>query len=166
MTDELLIRKAMNKDSEAFGSVIYDYMQDLYKVSKSILKNDEDVADIIQETILTAWVKIGGLHKPEKFKAWLIRILVNKCYSFLRDRKREILVDEIPNDSRETIEQDNLIWEEAMNTLDEKYRIVIVLFYMEGFRTKEIAQILRIPEGTVRTRLVRGRRQLETYYKD
>ena len=74
-------------------------------------------------------------------------------------------MDELPETAVEE-EVSNLEWKEALAALDEKYRLVLVLFYAEGFHTKEIAKMLKIPNSTVRTRLSRGREQLAQYYRE
>lgn len=78
----------------------------------------------------------------------------------------ELMQSQMKNMYRTAVEADNsnLEWKEALAALDEKYRLVLVLFYSEGFHTKEIASMLKIPNSTVRTRLARGREQLAKYY--
>ena len=68
----------------------------MYKVAKAILKNDDDVADAMQETILTCWEKIDSLKKEDYFKTWRIRILINQCNSIYRKRKKLVLDERIP----------------------------------------------------------------------
>ena len=73
----LLIKKARGHDKAAFQQLMEEQMQSLYKVAKAILKNEEDVADAMQDTVLTCWEKIDTLKKDKYFKTWLIRILIN-----------------------------------------------------------------------------------------
>ena len=77
MNMEKLVQKAKQHDKIAFTVLIEQNTKSMYKVAKAILKNDEDVADALQDTILTCWEKIGTLEKNEFFKTWLIRILIN-----------------------------------------------------------------------------------------
>lgn len=77
MNMEKLVQKAKQHDKTAFTVLIEQNTKSMYKVAKAILKNDEDVADALQDTILTCWEKIGTLEKNEFFKTWLIRILIN-----------------------------------------------------------------------------------------
>ena len=74
---EKLVQKAKQHDKIAFTVLIEQNTKSMYKVAKAILKNDEDVADALQDTILTCWEKIGTLEKNEFLKTWLIRILIN-----------------------------------------------------------------------------------------
>ena len=84
---ELLVKKAMKGDADAFAELIRLNTQSLYKIAWSYLKNDQDVADAIQDTILACYEKIGTLRNPRFFRTWMIRILINKCKDFYRNRE-------------------------------------------------------------------------------
>lgn len=164
MSDEILIQKAKMKNPDAFTELMKSQMQSMYRTAKAILMNDEDVADAIQNTLLICWEKLGDLRMNRYFKTWMTKILVNNCYGIIRSNSRVIYTDKLPERvSEESVS--NIEWQEALSSIDEKYRIVLILFYSEGFRTKEIAKVLGITESTVRTRLSRGREQLSKYYK-
>mgnify|MGYP002264503347 FL=1 len=94
------------------------------------------------------------------FRTWMTRILLNKCNDILRKRKQMVWMDEIPETPDVDDGFENSEWKEALNSLAENFRLVVMLYYIEGFKTSEISQILDIPEGTVRSRLARGREQL------
>lgn len=100
----------------------------------------------------------GKLKEKEKFKTWLIRILVNVAFTQMKKDKKIILMDEIDILPRQESKSLGL-WEEVMK-LEYKFRVAIILFYYEDFSTKEIAAILHVPEGTVRSRLTRARNKL------
>lgn len=162
---ENLIKKAKSHDPDAFTALMQSQMRNMYRTARAILMNDEDAADAIQETILTCWEKMKDLKEDKYFQTWMTRILINKCYEIIRNNKDVMYVDTLPEQVGED-STSNLEWKEALAALDEKYRLVLVLFYCEGFHTKEIAKMLMIPHATVRTRLARGRKQLAEYYKD
>lgn len=161
---EIYIQKAKNGDPDAFTALMQSHMQSMYKVARSILKSDEDAADAIQETILICWEKLGQLKDDRYFKTWMTRILINKCNNLLRDRKLYVTQENLPEPSAFDHNFSNVEWKAAMNSLDEKYRLVIMLYYVEGFKTSEISQIMEIPESTVRTRLARGRERMAVIY--
>ncbi len=164
MKDETLIQKAKMKNPDAFTELMKSELQSMYRTAKAILMNDEDVADAIQDTLLICWEKLNQLKVDRYFKTWMTKILVNNCYGIIRRNRRITYTDELPESvSEENVS--NIEWREAMSAIDEKYRIVLILFYAEGFHTKEIAKILGITDSTVRTRLSRGREQLTEYYK-
>lgn len=158
------IQKAKKGDSEAFVALMQRHMQSMYKVAKSILKSDEDVADAIQETILTCWEKLGQLRENRYFKTWMTRILINICNDLLKEKRQCLPEDSFPEVSIYDINFDNVEWNEVLNSLDERYRLVIILYYVEGLKTSEISQILEISESTVRTRLARGRERMAAVY--
>lgn len=162
-----LITKAKMRDAEAFTDLMQSQMQNMYKTARAILYHEEDAADAISETILTCWEKIGQLKQDRYFRTWMTRILVNKCNDILQTRKNLCSMEEIPEVSYQDSSYENLEWKEALDKLDEKYRLVLFLYYVEGFRTGEISMILDIAESSVRTRLARGRKKLaEDYYPD
>ena len=86
----MLVRRARKRDKEAFSQLIKLHTPSMYKVAKAILKNDEDVADAVQETALTCWEKLDTLKKDRYFKTWMIRILINHCNQIYRQRSRMI----------------------------------------------------------------------------
>lgn len=163
MDMETLVKKAKMKNPDAFTELMKSQMQSMYRTAKAILMNDEDVADAIQDTLLACWEELHQLKVDRYFKTWMTKILVNNCCRIIRSGRRITYTAELPERvSEESV--DNLEWREAMSSVDEKYRIVLILFYAEGFHTKEIAKILGIADSTVRTRLARGREQLKKYY--
>ena len=96
---EELIQKAKNGDKEAFTTIMLSLEKDLYKIAKTRLKNDDDIYDAIQETIIEAFKSIKKLKNTEAFKTWIIRILINKTNDIFRRKKhkKEILLEDIKN---------------------------------------------------------------------
>lgn len=159
-----LIKRAQRKDADAFTELMQSQMQNMYKTARAMLRDDEDAADAISETILICWEKMEQLKKPEFFKTWMTRILINECHNILRQRKRVYPVDEIEEVPEADGAYENVEWLETMQGLDEKYRMVLVLYYVNGLKTTEIGSVLHIPVSTVRTRLARGRAQMARLY--
>lgn len=161
---ESLIKRAQVRDADAFTELMQSQMRNMYKTAHAILWNDEDAADAISDTILTCWEKIGQLKKAEFFRTWMTRILINKCNDILRRKKREYPMEEVREAFGDSPEYDNIEWVEMMKSLDEKYRLVMILYYVNGLATADISSILHIPDSTVRTRLSRGRKQIALAY--
>lgn len=161
---DTLVKRAQRRDTDAFTMLIQSQMQSLYKTAWAILEDDEDAADAISDTVLACWEKIGQLKNPEYFKTWMARILINKCKDILKQRRRVYPSDEIKEVSSLAQEYENVEWMELMSGLDEKYRLIMVLHYVNGFKTSEISDILCIPDSTVRTRFQRGREQMASLY--
>lgn len=154
----------MNK--EQLGQLILSSERQLYATAKSILVNDQDCADAIQEAIVKAFTKIDTLKKDKYAKTWLMRILINECYNIGR---RVSKVDFIDGDELEyTAQEESPDYSElyrALNKLKEELRLPIILYYMEEFSVKEVAQILDVTEGTVQKRLARARQKLRSEIK-
>lgn len=161
---EHLVKQAQKKDDRAFVQLIEWIKGDLYKVARSYLNSEEDIADAIQETIITCYEKINCLKERKYFKTWMIRILINKCNDIIRKGQRECSFAEIPEQGDKGMNTAGYEFEELMNQLDEKYRTILILYYAEGFKVREIAQILDMEENTVKTRLSRGRKEVRKTY--
>lgn len=161
---EFLVKKAQKGDGEAFIQLISQYELILYRTAKRLGLNDEDIADLLQETVLTAFEKIGTLKKAQYFNTWICRILLNNCYRFMKQHKQVVLLDS------ETLNalthQDNLPLEldDMLNSLDDNHRIALTLYYVNGLTTKEISEFLSEPEGTIKSRISRAKQHLKNNY--
>lgn len=145
---------------EAFTKAINEMVQTLYRVSCSQLSIEADREDAVQETLRRAWEKRASLKNDHHLQTWVIRILINVCHDIQRERQRLIPTEKISEPvihaPADTVDLRNCLFQ-----LDERERIPIMLHYIEGYEVREIAAILRIPQGTVKSRLDRGRRQLK-----
>ncbi len=133
----------------------------MYRVSMSYLDNVEDAADAVQDTLAKAWEKRHILSRPEQFKPWAMRILVNQCKDVLRKRRRRSFYPLEEN----TASIDPLALQppvmEAINALKPELRAVMVLHYVDGYTVQEIASNLGVPLGTVKTRMRSARKRLK-----
>lgn len=159
-----LVKRARSGDKEAFITLIEEQKQSMYKVAAGILRNDADAADAIQDTVLSSYENIKGLKEPRYFKTWLIRILINHCNRIIKERSKTVPLDEHPELEQRQEGSDMQEIQFMLKELDDQYRTVLVLYYLEGFNIKEISCILDMNENTVKTRLSRGRRCLQKVY--
>lgn len=142
-----------------FCTYIETYQRDMFRFAKSIVGTDADGEDAVQEAVLIAYEKIETLRAKRKFKAWIFRILLHECYKIIKRRERQGLTwtGEVPEQIYEESSQEETgIWG-LLEYLPTEYREVIVLYYGDEFSVREIAGILGIPAGTVKSRLSRGR---------
>lgn len=154
---------------QEFSSRILEAEEAMYHTAYAILRNDSDCADAVQDAIFKAYKSLGSLKNPEYFKTWIIRILVNTCYSQLKSRKYTEDIEDMESIPGQTAEDDysktELMLEIA--AMDEKYRVPLMLYYMDGFTAEEIARSLGITSAAVRKRLSRARlilrEQLEAF---
>lgn len=134
-------------------------MQDrLYRISTTILPQLCDREDAVQSAIEKALRKRDSLRDEKALDKWMARILINESYAILRRRKRETLFDDPPERECEPDARPEVY--ELFTSLEDKYRIPMVLYYVEGYAVGEITGILRLPAGTVKSRLHRGRQIL------
>ena len=137
----------------------------LYRISCGMLRSPQDRQDAVQEAVLKAWQKLDGLRNEKFFETWLTRILINECYNLLAARKAQLPLEEAP-ELPALPEGANHELRDALLGLEEKLRLPVILHYMEGYRVREIAGILGLPEGTVKTRLARAKRELKKYLEE
>lgn len=130
----------------------------MYRVAWSILRNDADVQDALQDAALKAWEKRDKLRDEKFFRTWITRILINACYDTQRKRRRIVSMDEIPESTVSNAPDPDLAL--ALQALPEKLRLPLVLCYSEGMSYEEAADVLRIPITTLRGRLRRGKEEL------
>lgn len=152
-------------DREAFISLVKQLENSLYRMAKSMVGKDEDVADALQETILKAYKSIQSLREPKFVKTWMFRILMNECNSLLAGRSRTVAFSEVPESSSPSNEYDKVDLREAVERLEEKMRIVVILHYFEDLPLRQIATVLEISESAVKMRLSRARDTLLKHFK-
>lgn len=148
---------------EQLGTLILDSERQLYSTAKTILSDDHDCADAIQETIVKAFSKIKTLRNDKYAKTWLMRILINECYTLLRKSSKLVPLEDM-NEVTKMKADKNIDYSDlykAVNSLKEELRLPVILYYIEDFNIKEIAQILEVTEGAVQKRLARARRKLK-----
>lgn len=168
-----LVEKAKKGDKEAFTELIMSLEKDLYKIAKTRLQNDDDISDVFQETVINAFKSIKKLKNTEYFKTWLIKILINKCNSLYKERKKrkETLLEdlEVENnllDSNIEAINDELSFNAIMKDLNYDERISLILYYSEGYTNKEISKILKINENTIKARISRAKMKIKKTLKD
>lgn len=167
---EHLVRKAKKGDAEAFISLIENQRETLKRVAYAWLKNEEDAADAIQDTILDAYEHIGQLNKADYFRTWIVRILINNCTRIYRKNKNyakfEISADEYDEECYRS-GQDNIDaghaeieFYDLLRALPEDSRVIFQMYFGEQFTTAEIARLLHMKENTVKSRIHRGKEEL------
>ena len=144
---------------EELSALIMDNKDGMYRLAFSILRNDVDAQDAVSEAIVLAFEKCHQLRKRSSAKSWLMQILVNSSKKIaVQSNKYVLLENEIQYEQAEEFKDDDM-WETVME-LDEEFREVVVLYYYEQFSVREIGKMLRVPEGTVKSRLARAREKL------
>lgn len=166
-----LADQARNGDLDAFEELMHARIDAIYRLSYAIVGDEADARDSTQETFIAAWRRIRDLRDPERFDAWLQRIAVNSARMTLRARGRR-RVREIPSghvaslaaasDQAATMPErsDADLLGTALDRLPDDQRAILVLHHLEGHALAELAEILNIPVGTVKSRLHTARAAL------
>jgi RNA polymerase sigma-70 factor (ECF subfamily) len=139
-----------------------------FRVAFSVLRHREDAEDVAQNALVRAHRSFHKLRDRDRFRAWLVRTAWRLALDHRRGEARRLVRENdhvvsfhvAPDDSAVAREQSGLLWE-AIDALPEKLRMTLVLSAMGGYDTREVAQLLRLPEGTVKSRLFNARRQLQ-----
>lgn len=147
-------------DQQEFSRRVLAAEGRLYRISCAMLGSHQDQMDAMQEAVLKAWQGCGRLRQKAFFETWLTRILINECYNILRARSRTTALERAPEPVAPP-EGANRVLYDALMALERELRLPLVLSYMEGYKHREIAVILKIPEGTVKSRILRAKRALK-----
>ena len=172
-TEVQLVAASQAGDRDAFDALIQPRLARIVRLALSIVRNESDARDAVQEACLHAWTELPRLRDPDRFEAWLWRIVINRCRTTIRTRNRravrEVAVDQLPP-SVEVTDTKRPIGEElttldalrrAIGRLDADRRALLVLHHVEHRPVVEIAELLGIPEGTAKWRLYAARQALE-----
>lgn len=159
-----LVEKAKNGDKEAFTDLILENQVKLYKIAKARLRNETDIEDVVQETMLILYTKLPKLKDNTKFEIWLYKILINQCNKKYRKNKTNIIpLDLIENQkaySNEEKIEDKLDYEKILAMFKKQDQMLLLLYYSNGYTTKQIAQILNKNENTIKTKLRRMKQKI------
>jgi RNA polymerase sigma-70 factor, ECF subfamily len=161
--DEELVRRARKGDRFAFERLVEQHEQRMYTLAARVLGSREDAADAVQEALVRAWLALPRFRGDARFSTWLYRIVVNAAHD-LRPKRRDAPADELPEaaDPRDRFAEQELSGElqRALDALDETYRVAVVLYDVLGCSYAEIAEMTGVAEGTVKSRIFRGRSEL------
>lgn len=150
--------------ADVIRDALDNYGDAVYKLCLIMLKNHADAADASQETFITYMDKSPMFTSPEKEKSWLMQVAANKCRDMLRARSRRNTVsDDILENYAENTEEHDIV--DALTSLPEKYRIVMILHYIEGYKLEEISGMIGKTTSAVKMRLSKGRTMLRELYR-
>jgi RNA polymerase sigma-70 factor (ECF subfamily) len=151
----------MHGDGDAFSALASASARRLYGAARLILRNDALAEDATQEALVVAWRDLSALRDPDRFGAWLHRVLVRQCYKHAQRERRRIQVEGqvrplagADDPSRHTLVSDQI--ERGLSHLSVEHRTVLVLHHYLGYTLPEIADTLGVPVGTVKSRISRA----------
>ena len=172
MNELLLISRARGGDREAFGALVEQYRDNVYRLAYRMCGNAYDADEAAQEAFVAAWRALPNFRGDAKFSTWLYRLTTNAAIDVMRREKRHQTVGDgemievaddadSPQETVERTEQQEAV-QKALATLSEEYREVLLLRYMEELDYAEIAEVLQLPSGTVKSRINRAKAALKT----
>ena len=171
MNELLLISRARGGDREAFGALVEQYRDNVYRLAYRMCGNAYDADEAAQEAFVAAWRALPNFRGDAKFSTWLYRLTTNAAIDVMRREKRHQTVGDgemvdvaddadSPQETVERTEQQEAV-QKALSTLSEEYREVLLLRYMEELDYAEIAEVLQLPSGTVKSRINRAKAALK-----
>ncbi len=162
MDIESLVLAAKKGDDHSFYQLMESNKIKLYKMAYSYLRNEIDSLEAIQETTFRAYKKLRSLKDPKYFNTWIVRILINYCMDELKRRKRTIVKD-VETAVNSNMNMNKIEIEQALDYLQTKYQTVIILKYFQDLTIHDIADLLKRPEGTIKTWLNKALKELRKY---
>ncbi len=179
LPDRELVARCQLGEAAAFNELVTRHQDRVYAAVTRFCGNAEDAADVVQRAFINAYRKLGEFKGDAAFSTWIFRIAFNQAISFRRENRRPSVsihakdedgliaepVDERgPGESMESAETQRKV-QQALERLDEEDRKIIILKDLQGHSYDEIAEILQVPKGTVRSRLHRARMDLKEKLK-
>lgn len=178
--EQYLIQRAQNGDPDAFSALVDEHQRYVYNLAFRVMKDENEALDLTQETFVRAWTALPNFRGQSRFRTWLFRITTNLCYNRLPNLRRSLadLGNDILPDLPETeenhsnplreleLKETRTFLHQAIDRLDAHYKILIVMRYHEELSYEEIAGLLNLPLGTVKTGLFRAKEKLRLALED
>jgi RNA polymerase sigma-70 factor (ECF subfamily) len=183
-TEHSLIQRAQKGDHDAFAALLYEHQRYVYNLALQVLKDENEALDLTQETFVRAWTALPNFRGQSQFRTWLYRITTNLCYNRLPNLRHSLadLGDDVMMDLPETnnansnparvLESSEIrkYLYQVIDGLDANYKMLIVMRYQDELSYEEIASLLNLPLGTVKTGLFRAKEKLrlalEKFYSE
>lgn len=164
-----LVKKAKNGDTQAFGELVIIHQTFAYNLALRALGTPEEAQDATQEAFLKVWQALPGFREEAQFRTWLYRIVINQCYNRRPVLKREAAAMTIEDDgdwtsagfnepeSQAVVSERKALLQQAVDELPSSYRLMVMLRFQQDLAYEEIASVMNLPLGTVKTGLFRAR---------
>ena len=151
----------MDWTREEFAAAVTEHSRRMYRAARAVLDSDADAEDAVSQAVLQAWQSLDRLRDKSAARPWLVKIAVNCAYAQRRSRGKVVYLEDVtPEPAAPDIPPNGGLWD-AVCALSPERRAAVVLFYYEDMRVDEIAKALGVPQGTVKSRLSRARKQLK-----
>ncbi len=176
-SDEAVVLEVQHGNKDVFGVLMERYEKKLLRYGRKFLSEKENIEDIVQEVFIKAYQNIQSFDTSQKFSPWIYRIAHNTFINALKKKSRNPLylfdfdtllyhpIYENPDDKEKDQQEMRVMVDKGLDGLSQKYKEIIILHYLEELSYKEIADVLRIPIGTVGIRLKRAKDALKKVYE-
>lgn len=163
-----LVKKAVRGNTKAYGELVSEYQIYLYKTAYLYTKNEADALDAVQDCVTSGMLSISKLREPKYFKTWLTRILIHSIYRSNAKKSPIISFEDYYDNNAEDFPpiEENLDLYEAIDSLRPAYKSVIILYYFQDMKIKEISYAMNLPEGSVKAYLFRAKKELRDYLEE
>ncbi|MDU2490665.1 MAG: sigma-70 family RNA polymerase sigma factor [Clostridium celatum] len=169
LDESKLIKKAIKGDKNSFVHVFKKYKLYLYKIAYMYVKDEEKALEILQETIVKGVFNIHKLKNPDYFKTWITRVLINVAIDINKKNSKLEQLNELHDviQSKDSISvEEKIDLYNAVDLLKQNYKTVIIMKYFNDMKIKDIADVMDIPESTVKTYLTRAKAALKNTLKE
>lgn len=170
---EELIEKAQKGDNRAYTELVKILEKDLYRIAFTRLKNDDDIFDAIQNTLINVYKNIKKLKNNQYFKTWVIKILINECNRIYRyNMKHDKIAEKVSDINVEYIEKSIedigtfKDFNEMILKLNSDEQLIFTLYYKDKYSCEEISKITKINKNTIKSKLDRGREKIKEFLKE
>jgi RNA polymerase sigma-70 factor (ECF subfamily) len=171
-SEATLVQQAQKGDHDAFAALVNEHQRYVYNLALRVVKDENEALDLAQETFVRAWTALPNFKGKSQFRTWLYRIVTNLCYNRLPNLRRSL--NDLGDDVMEDIPEPGFVspakefefnetrrhLQEAMEALDDQYRLLLTMRYQNELSYEEIASTLNLPLGTVKTGIFRAKAQL------
>ena len=172
LSDEELVERVRNDNQELYEEIVKRYENKLLRYAQYVIKDSEKAADVVQNAFIKAYVNLNSFDTDKKFSSWIYRIVHNEAVNIIRKDSRQFSLDGLTWGERilareEDLEEDlrdeevKKLLTDSLDELSLNYRAPLALYYLEEKSYEEIGEVLRMPVGTVGTRINRGKKQLK-----
>lgn len=178
LRDEELVKLVVEGDIEKFGSLMERYQPKLFRYGKKFLVDHDNIEDVVQDVFIKAYTNIKSFDINQRFSPWIYRIAHNTFINAIKKNSisplnlfdfdtfvSHTVVEDTTQKEREQKEIKEIV-DRGLENIEAKYREILVLYYIEEFSYKEIADILQIPTSTVGVRIMRAKQVLKEKYKE
>lgn len=166
-----LLSQARKGNKKSFEELVNRVYKRLYVLAKARFMDEQEAQEVVWDSILTAYNKLWSLRDLDKFNSWITKIVINNCNSVIRKRriqevafKYEKVEDNISLDNEYVDIEDGIDFFELLSVLNHEERTIIAMYYSEEYTTKEISEILKIKENTIRSKIKRAKQKIKDKY--